>query len=92
MLYLPNYNRRFATDRGLYQHKIKGDPRHNQNKAMIHIMIKLVKNDIFRSNMNVIKILKAIHLIKHQLSLDIASMLVSLRVILLKKIRILMKI
>ena len=29
---LPNCNRRFATDRGLYQHK-KQDPRHNRNKS-----------------------------------------------------------
>ena len=29
---LPNCNRRFATDRGLYQHKIR-DPRHNRNKS-----------------------------------------------------------
>ena len=29
---LPNCNRRFATDRGLYQHKSK-DPRHNRNKS-----------------------------------------------------------
>jgi len=29
---LPNCNRRFATDRGLYQHK-KQDPGHNRNKS-----------------------------------------------------------
>ncbi len=28
---LPNCNQRFATDRGLFQHKIR-DPRHNRNK------------------------------------------------------------
>jgi len=29
---LPNCNRRFATERGLYQHK-KQDPIHNRNKS-----------------------------------------------------------
>jgi len=46
---LPNFNQRFATDRGLYQHKIK-DPVHNRKKSYDE------KIDILKQAMTLIQI------------------------------------